>query len=54
MKSKSFSQHLIDKYGGEDKIPNNLPDAELDKFVKRANDKANIKDLGNSIDDTVS
>ena len=52
MKNKSFRQTLIDKYGGEDKIPNKLPDTELDKFVKKANDKANIKDLGKSVDES--
>ena len=52
MKSKSFRQSLIDKYGSEDKIPENIPDIVLDKFVKDANKKANIKDLGHSVNES--
>ena len=49
-KSKSIQQFLKEKYGN--KIPKNVPDSELDKFVKRAYDKANIKDLGKSINES--
>ena len=47
MKNKSFAQHLKDIYG--DKIPAKVPDEVLDKFVKKANDKSNIK-LAKSMD----
>lgn len=47
MKNKSFAQYLKDIYG--DKIPAKVPDEVLDKFVKKANDKSNIK-LANSMD----
>ena len=52
MRSKSFTQYLLERYGSEDKIPNKLPDEVLDKFVKRANEKANIKNLGHSVDES--
>ena len=52
MKNKSFTQYLKEKYGSEDKIPDKLPDSALDKFVKRANEKANIKNLGHSINES--
>ena len=48
MKSKSFSEFLKEKYGND--IPAKVPDRILDEFVERANRKANIKDLGKSLD----
>ena len=50
MKSKSFTQYLKEIYG--DDIPDKVPDAVLDKFVQRSMEKANIKNLGHSVNES--